>query len=82
MTKRDWKHFKWSMANFFFPGEMGDSYHEGIKWGAEYASRKVAHALRNMDVSELTKTQRIGHEKAVEASVAIRKEIDIRVGNL
>lgn len=80
MIRRDWKHLKYQLAEKLFCAEMDEAFNMGVGHGVTLSTRMMSFALRNMDVSELTKTQRIGHERAVETMVATTKKIHIESG--
>ncbi|MDB4418048.1 hypothetical protein N9262_02230 [Akkermansiaceae bacterium] len=80
MTKRDWKHFKYEVADFLFGNQMDEAFREGQRSGVEYTSLKLGFAVRNLDTSKMTKTQKIGHEASMAAIVEAKKEIMRKTG--
>jgi hypothetical protein len=80
MLRRDWKNFKYELADFFFKTEMDEAFREGIASGTEYTSRVIGMSVRNLDVSNMTKTQRIGHEASMAAIAEAKKEVMRKTG--
>tara|TARA_R110000822_G_scaffold170137_2_gene310026 strand:+ start:561 stop:812 length:252 start_codon:yes stop_codon:yes gene_type:complete len=80
MMIRNWRDFKYEVAELFFGHEMDEAFREGQDSGAEYATRKMSFAVRNLDISDLTKTQKIGHKVSMDALMAAKREIGIRLG--
>ena len=80
MTKRDWVHFRYEVADFFFGKQMDEAFREGQNSGIEYATRKLSMAVRHLEASNLTKTQKIGQQAAMEAIVEAKKDIMRRTG--
>ncbi len=80
MMTRDWKHFKYEIADFLFRKELDEAFREGQRSGVEYASNTLGFAVRNLDVSKMTKTQKIGHEASLSAVIQAKKEIMRKTG--
>jgi hypothetical protein len=80
LFRRDWKHFKYELADFFFKSQMDEAFREGQRSGVEYTSRKLGFAVRNLDTSEMTKTQKIGHEASLAAIELAKKEVMRKTG--
>ena len=80
MMRRDWKYFKYEIADFLFKSELDEAFREGQHSGIEYATRKLSMAVRHLEASNLTKTQKIGQQAAMEAIVEAKKEIMRRTG--
>lgn len=80
MMARDWKHFKYEIADFLFKKELDEAFREGQRSGVEYASNEVGFAVRNLDVSKMTKTQKIGHKASLGAVIEAKKEIMRKTG--
>jgi hypothetical protein len=80
MTKHDWKHFKYEIAEFFFGNILDETFRDGQKSGVEYTSRTLGMAVRSLDVSKMTKTQKIGHEASMAAIAEAKKEIMRKTG--
>ena len=77
---RNWKDFKYEIADKLFGAQMDEAFREGQRSGIEYATRKVSFAVRNIDTASLTKTQRVGHSASMAAIVEAKKEIMRRTG--
>ena len=75
MMWRNWDDFFYDCADFFFGKQMDKAYEQGIRAGAEYATRKMSFAVHSVKTKEMTKTQRIGHDAAIEAIIPVKKEI-------
>ena len=80
MTKHDWKHFKYEVAEFFFGSILDETFRDGQRSGVEYTSRTLGMAVRSLDVSKMTKTQKIGHEASMAAIAEAKKEIMRKTG--
>ena len=80
MTRTDWKHFKYEIADFFFKKQLDEAFREGQRSGIEYTSLKLGLAVRNLDTSKMTKTQKIGHEASMAAIVEAKKGIMRKTG--
>ena len=77
---RNWSDFLYDCADFFFGKQMDKAYKQGIRAGAEYAARNVSNKIHNVNTKEMTKTQRVGHDAAVEAMIVAKKEIMRKTG--
>jgi len=80
MMIRDWKHFKYEIADFFFGNELDAAFRDGQHSGVEYTSRTLGMAVRNLDTSSMTKTQKIGYEASMAAISQAKKEIMSKTG--
>lgn len=61
----NWQNIKYDLADFFFGSAMDEAYEQGIRIGAEYATRKISFAVGVKEAKAgLTKTQKIGYDKA------------------
>lgn len=80
MLRRDWKFFKLEIAEFFFGDELDKAFRDGQYSGVEYTSRVLGLAVRTVDETKLTKTQRIGLEVAREAITDAKKEVMRKTG--
>lgn len=80
MMRRDWSLFKYELADFLFGKQLDEAYSEGMREGAQFASRKLSMAVRNLEASQMTKTQRIGHQKSMEAIYEAKKEVMRKTG--
>tara|TARA_R110000822_G_scaffold74506_4_gene179000 strand:+ start:3845 stop:4096 length:252 start_codon:yes stop_codon:yes gene_type:complete len=75
MSSRDWSLFKYEIADFLFKKQMDEVYTQGLRAGAEYASRKMSFSIRNLDISKMTKTQRIGYDASLAALIDAKKDV-------
>lgn len=80
MMWRNWDDFLYDCADFFFGKQMDKAYDQGIRIGSEYAARNISNKIHNVKTKEMTKTQRVGHDAAVEAMIEAKKEIMRRTG--
>ena len=80
MTRTDWKRLKYEIADFFFKKQLDEAFREGQHSGIEYTSLKLGFAVRNLDTSKMTKTQKIGHEASMAAIVEAKKEVMRKTG--
>lgn len=74
-SSRGWSLFKYEIADFLFKKQMDEAYTEGIRAGAEYASFKMSFSVRNLDISKMTKTQRIGYDASLAALIDAKKDV-------
>ena len=80
MIREDWRHLKAQIAERFFKYELDEVFREGNDHGVTFATRKMSFAVRNMDTSELTKTQKIGYQRSMETIEQAKKMIEIEAG--
>ena len=80
MMWRNWNDFLYDTADFFFGKQMDKAYDQGIRAGSEYAARNISNKIHNVDTKALTKTQRVGHDAAVEAMIVAKREIMRKTG--
>lgn len=60
-----WTDFKYDLLDFVFGDALDKAYDQGIRIGAEYATRKISFEVGLKEAkAELTKTQKIGYDKA------------------
>lgn len=70
----NWRELKYQIADKLFAYELDEAYALGVRAGAEFAARTISFELGIKEVrQELTKTQKIGYDKAM-AIVQERKE--------
>lgn len=73
-TTSNWRELKYMIADKLFAYELDEAYAHGVKAGAEFAARTISFQLGLKESKqELTKTQKIGYDKAL-AIVQERKE--------
>ena len=80
MRPVDWKLFKYEIADFLFKKQLDEAYEQGMRVGAEYASRMLSFSVRNLDTSKMTKTQKIGHEASMAAVIEAKKDVMRKTG--
>lgn len=80
MRFRDWVLFKYEIADFLFKKQLDEAYEQGMRVGAEYASRMLSFSVRNLDTSKMTKTQKIGHEASMAAIIEAKKDVMRKTG--
>jgi len=60
-----WSDIKFEIAEKLFGAELDEAYEMGIRIGAEYATRTISFRVGIKEASQgLTKTQKIGYDKA------------------
>ena len=73
-TTSNWRELKYMIADKLFAYELDEAHAHGIKQGAEFAARTISFQLGLKESTQkLTKTQKIGYDKAL-AIVQERKE--------
>ena len=82
MTLREaWREVKYQIADKLFTYELDDAYQMGIREGATFSTRKISFNLElKRNRQDMTKTQQIGYDKAVEILKDARKEIKEQTG--
>lgn len=80
MMWNNWNDFWYDCADFFFGKQMDKAYSQGLRAGSEYAARNISNKIHNVKTKEMTKTQRVGHDAAVEAMIVAKKEIMRQTG--
>jgi hypothetical protein len=77
----NWKLMKYDLADFFFGKQMDEAYWQGVRIGAEYASRMMSFTVVEAgDNTKLTKAQIVGYEVARKAIKDAKKKITERTG--
>lgn len=75
------REIKYQIADKLFCKEMDEAYSMGIRVGAEYAARTISFRV---DVKEsrqdLTKTQKIGYDKAYQIIQDCKPDIEKTTG--
>lgn len=78
----DWRELKYRIADFLFARELDDAYALGLKYGAEFATRRISFAVSlKSDSSLMTKTQRIGYDKAVQIVQDTKRVVEQETGS-
>lgn len=78
---RNWSDFKYEVADFLFGKELDEAYEMGIRVGAEFATRTISFRVDYKEAKQdLTKTQKIGYDKAYELIQSCKTEISKTTG--
>ena len=82
MTLREvWREIKYQIADKVFKYEMDEAFQMGIREGATFATRKITFSVElKRERQDLTKTQKLGFEKAIDILQDARKEIKEQTG--
>lgn len=81
--KIDWEEIKYRIADKLFERQLDEAYEMGIRVGAEYATRTISFRVGVKEASqELTKTQKIGYDKANEIVQSCKPDIHKTTGAL
>lgn len=74
---------KYEIADKLFARELDEAYEHGIRAGAEYATRTISFKVGLKGESkELTKTQKLGYDKANAVVQACKDDIRKTTGAL
>lgn len=72
----DWRELKYRIADIVFATEMDEAYELGIRAGAEYATRNISFQVGLKEAKQdLTKTQKIGYDKAYDIIQSCKEDI-------
>ena len=77
---RNWSDFKYEVTDFFFGKQLDEAYKQGIRIGAEYATRKLSFEVNLKRGLDLTKTEQRGYDYAIEAVTRVKPEITNQTG--
>lgn len=78
---RNWSDLKYEIADLLFGRELDESYEMGIRVGAEYAARTISFRVGAKEASQdLTKTQKIGYDKANQIVQDCKPDIERTTG--
>ena len=68
MTLREaWREIKYQIADKVFKYEMDEAFQMGIREGATFSTRKISFAVElKADRLNMTKTQKLGYQKAID----------------
>ena len=69
---------KYWIADHLLNSELDDAYHAGLREGADYANHKISMSLQE-DI-ELTKTQKLGYDIAMNRFSLTRDAVNERLG--
>ena len=75
MMWRNWTDFKYDLADLFFGKQMDEAYNQGIRIGAEFATRKLSFEVSIKRQLQMTKTEDKGYQKAIDAIQRVKPEI-------
>ena len=77
---RNWSDFKYEVTDFFFGKQLDEAYKQGIRIGAEYATRKLSFEVNLKRGLDLTKTEQRGYDYAIAAVARVKPEITLQTG--
>ena len=77
---RNWSDFKYEVTDFFFGKQLDEAYKQGIRIGAEYATRKLSFEVNLKRGLDLTKTEQRGYDYAIAAVTRVKPEITNQTG--
>ena len=80
MLIRNWSDFKYEVTDFFFGKQLDEAYKQGIRIGAEYATRKLSFEVNLKRGLDLTKTEQRGYDYAIAAVARVKPEITLQTG--
>jgi|TARA_B110000503_G_C7061315_1_gene376792 hypothetical protein len=80
MLIRNWSDFKYEVTDFFFGKQLDEAYKQGIRIGAEYATRKLSFEVNLKRGLDLTKTEQRGYDYAIAAVTRVKPEITNQTG--
>ncbi len=75
MKIRNWSDFKYELADLLFAKELDEAYKDGIRIGAEFATRKLSFEVSLKRHLTLTKVESRGYDHAFAAIVRAKEEI-------
>ena len=75
MKIRNWSDFKYELADLLFAKELDEAYKDGIRIGAEFATRKLSFEVRLKRHLTLTKVESRGYDYAFVAINRAKEEI-------
>ena len=62
-----WREVKYQIADKVFKYEMDEAFQMGIREGATFSTRKISFAVElKADRLNMTKTQKLGYQKAID----------------
>lgn len=75
------REIKYQIADKLFTKELDEAFQMGIREGATFATRKISFDIElKANRADMTKTQKIGYDKAIANLGDIRKEIKEKTG--
>jgi len=72
---RNWSDFKYELADLIFGKELDSAYKDGIRIGAEFATRKLSFEVSLKRHLTLTKVESRGYDHAFVAINRAKEEI-------
>ena len=80
MLIRNWSDLKYEVADKLFSKELDEVYRQGIRTGAEYATRQLSFEVNLKRNLKLTKTELRGYNHAIAAIDRTKPEIASKTG--
>ena len=80
MKIRNWSDFKYELADLIFGKELDSAYKDGIRIGAEFATRKLSFEVSLKSNLTLTKVESRGYDHALAAIVRAKEDIRTSTG--
>ena len=80
MKIRNWSDFKYELADLIFGKELDSAYKDGIRIGAEFATRKLSFEVSLKRHLTLTKVESRGYDHALAAIVRAKEDIRTSTG--
>ena len=75
-TTSKWADLKYEIIDFIAGDLLDEAYEMGIRVGAEYATRTISFRVGIKEAkAELTKTQKIGYDKANDIVQSCKEDI-------
>jgi hypothetical protein len=72
---RNWSVFKNEVAELLFAKQLDEAYKDGIRIGAEFATRKLSFEVSLKSNLTLTKVESRGYDHALAAIVRAKEDI-------
>lgn len=70
------RELKYQIADKLFKTELDDAYEMGIRAGVTHATRRITFDLElKANAQDMTKTQKIGYDKAVSNLKDVREQL-------
>jgi hypothetical protein len=81
MMWRNWRDWKYEIADALFGKQLDEAYDMGIRIGAEYATYHLSFNVKlSVDKLPMTKTQKIGYEQAIKVIQDLKPMIAEKTG--
>lgn len=76
-----WREVKYQIADKVFKYEMDEAFQMGIREGATFSTRKLTFEVElKADRQDMTKTQKLGYQKAIDILKDARQEVKEQTG--